>query len=85
MRIEERDDMQLYEHTAPNGKVYQFRMIDSNMVPDGKEGFYCRFPVFEKDSTELLFIATFRVKPDEIDRTLFKTYDEIDEFVKSKK
>jgi len=85
MKIEERDDMELFEHTAPDGKVYQFRMLDCNMKPDGREGFFCQFPVYGKETHRLLMVANFRLKPDEIDRALFKTYDQIDEFVKKNK
>ena len=85
MKIEERDDMELFEHTAPDGKVYQFRMLDYNMKPDGREGFFCQFPVYGKETHRLLMVANFRLKPDEIDRALFKTYDQIDEFVKKNK
>lgn len=85
MKIEERDDMELFEHTAPDGKVYQFRILDCNMKPDGREGFFCQFPVYGKETHRLLMVANFRLKPDEIDRALFKTYDQIDEFVKKNK
>lgn len=84
MKIEDRDDLELFEHTDPDGKVYQFRMLDCNIKPDGKEGFYCQFPVYEKETHSLLFVANFRLKPDEIDRVLFKTYDQIDKFIKKK-
>ena len=84
MKIEERDDMELFEHTAPDGKVYQFRMLDCNMKPDGREGFFCQFPVYGKETHRLLMVANFRLKPDEIDRALFKTYDQIDKFIKKK-
>ena len=85
MSTEDRDDMELLEHTAPDGKVYVFRLLQNNMKSDDKEGYYCQFPVYEKVTHKSLFIATFRLKSDEIDRAYFKTCDKIDEYVNNLK